>query len=100
MSGILFIVAPEIGGRVFGINGLGEIADASLVWTTGIRQFALGLIIILLTWLRQLKALAVTLLVGFLVPLMDTIIVAKSVGLVDSLRHAVTVPVLIAFGEY
>jgi Domain of unknown function (DUF4267) len=72
--GLLLIFNPEEGERFFGLN-VDEEDNYSLHFTTAIRQIYLGMIILVLLWLRQLRALGFLLLTIPMIPITDFLIV-------------------------
>lgn len=72
--GLLLIFNPGLGERFFGLN-LSDGDSYSFHFTTAIRQIYLGMIILVLLWLRQLKALGFLLLTIPLIPITDFLIV-------------------------
>jgi hypothetical protein len=72
--GLLLIINPEEGERFFGLT-LNEADDYSLHFTTAIRQIYLGVIILALLRLRQLRALGFLLLTIPIIPITDFLIV-------------------------
>jgi hypothetical protein len=72
--GFLLILNPEAGERFFGLSLDGADND-SFHFTTGIRQIYLGVIILVLLWLRQFRALGFLLLTIPMIPITDFLIV-------------------------
>jgi Domain of unknown function (DUF4267) len=72
--GLLLIFNPEEGERFFSLN-VDEEDNYSLHFTTAIRQIYLGMIILVLLWLRQLRALGFLLLTIPMIPITDFLIV-------------------------
>jgi hypothetical protein len=77
--GVLLLVNPEAGGSFFGL-ALNETRNYSFHFTTAIRQIYLGVIILVLLWLRQFKALGVLLITIVLIPMTDFLIVFTAPG--------------------
>lgn len=77
--GLLLILDPEAGEHFFGLS-LDEGDNYSFHFTTAIRQIYLGMIILILLWLRQLSALGFLLLTIPVVPITDFLIVFTSPG--------------------
>lgn len=72
--GTRFLIAPETAEVGYGIH-FNEQGDYSFHYLKGIRDLLSGLLICMLVWSKQTKALAITLLVGIIVPIVDMLIV-------------------------
>ncbi|WP_354360260.1 DUF4267 domain-containing protein [Pedobacter sp. UYP30] len=57
----------------------------------GIRQFSIGLMITILVFSNQLKALGLVMLVRALDPITDFFVFSSSIGWVSALLHAASV---------
>jgi Domain of unknown function (DUF4267) len=75
--GLLLIFNPEAGERFFGLN-LDEGDNYSFQFTTAIRQIYLGVIILVLLWRHQFRALGFLLLTIPMIPVTDFLIVFTS----------------------
>jgi hypothetical protein len=100
VSGALLLFAHEAADVVFGMQGENALQNSPLVSAMGIRQLAIGCMIVLLALSRQSKALGLVMLVGAIVPLADFVMFAPTIGWVSSLRHAAPVPVILGLGIY
>ena len=100
VSGALLLFAHAAADVVFGLQGENALQNSPLVAAMGIRQLAIGCMIVLLALLRQSKALGLVMLVGAIVPLTDFVVFAPMIGWVSSLRHAAPVPVILGLGIY
>lgn len=72
--GVRFLITPESGEIGFGIH-FNEQGDYSFHYVKGIRDIFSGMLICILFLSKQIKALAITLLVGTIIPIVDMIIV-------------------------
>lgn len=72
--GARFLLSPEIAEAGYGIH-FPEQGDYSFHYIKGIRDLFSGLIICLLVWSKQIKAVGITLLAGTLIPIVDLCIV-------------------------
>jgi hypothetical protein len=94
VSGALLLAAPAAGLAVFGLSEGGD----GLLPAVGVRQFAFGLVILLLAVLREPRALAVVLLVGAAVPAVDGWLVWLSAGPMAAVRHLLAIPACVGLG--
>jgi len=72
--GARFLIAPETAEIGYGIH-FNEQGDYSFHYIKGIRDLLPGLLICIFVFSKQTKALAITLLVGTIVPIVDMLIV-------------------------
>jgi Domain of unknown function (DUF4267) len=86
--GLLLLFHPEAGERFFGFS-INEGDSYSFHFTTAIRQIYLGVLILVLLWLRQLKALGFLLVTIPIVPITDFLIVFTAPGgsLLEAFPH-------------
>lgn len=92
--GVLFLLVPPAGLWLFGLPD----GDERLLALVGVRQVAFGLTMLLLAALRESRALAILLLAGMVVPVVDGIVVWLSTSPVAALRHLGAIPVQLAVG--
>ncbi len=100
ISGLLLIFAPTTADALFGHKGMSSIDDNSLAASLGVRQLAIGLMIVILAIFRQVKALGLIMIVGSIVPLVDFIAFYPIAGLLSTMRHVVVFPIVLVFGIY
>jgi hypothetical protein len=100
VSGALLLFAHGAADVVFGMQGENAFQNSPLMSAMGIRQFAIGLMIVVLAALREWKPLGLAMVVGAIVPLVDFVIFAPVIGWASSLRHAAPVPVILRLGIY
>jgi hypothetical protein len=99
--GLRFIIAPEIAEAGFGIH-VNENGDHSFHYIKGIRDFFTGLIIVVLLFSREYRALGWLSLCGSLIPTTDLWIVVSHPGY-DPARiypHLSAVIISIGLGIY
>lgn len=86
--GARFLIAPETAEAGYGIH-FNEQGDYSFHYIKGIRDLFSGLILCILVLTKQTKALAITLLVGTIIPTMDMFIVLSKDynGLTEAIPH-------------
>ncbi len=97
--GLVLLVDPKAGERAFGKDPDGE-GDHTFHRATGVREAYLGALILLLALLRERRALGALLLAASVVPAADFLLALKAHGgsLVKALRHAPSVPLVVALG--
>ncbi|GHE35487.1 DUF4267 domain-containing protein [Sphingobacterium griseoflavum] len=71
-----FLIAPELAEAGYGLR-FDEQYDYSFHYMKGIRDLLSGLLICILAWSKQTKALSISLLISPIVPFVDTIIVLE-----------------------
>jgi len=72
--GARFLLLPEVAETGFGIK-FSEQGDYSFHYMKGIRDIFSGIVLCLLLFTKQIKALGITLLVGTIIPVVDMLIV-------------------------
>lgn len=97
--GLLLLFDPRAGKRAFGKDP-GEEDDHTFHRATGIRQAYIGALIILLALVRERRALGALLVTASVVPAADFLLALKAPdgGLGKALRHAPSVPLIVALG--
>ncbi|WP_018343193.1 DUF4267 domain-containing protein [Cytophaga aurantiaca] len=96
VSGSMLLLTAEAAQVIFDLQDL----DSTLALAMGIRQLAMGVIIVMLALTRQLKALGLVMIIGAIVPITDFFIFSPIIGWVSALRHALAVPVILGLGFY
>ena len=99
ISGLLILLVSDVAGKVFGITDI-EKLEGPFALSMGIRQFAIGLMIVTLALSSQIKALGTIMLIGAIVPATDFFIFSPSIGAFSALRHAAPVPIIAGLGIY
>ncbi len=99
VSGLMILFFPNSASLLFDIKNIDTLKEP-LALAIGIRQVSIGLMITVLVISKQLKALALIMLIGSIVPLTDFFIFRSSIGWVSSLRHAAPVPLIFGLGLY
>ena len=97
LTGSVFIMSPAGAVAAFGIDP-SHMADLPLAPAVGVRQLALGLIVVILTLRRKSVACGTVLLIMSLVPIADFIIAGKAFGYTSAVHHLVTVPMSLVLG--
>ena len=97
--GARFLTSPEIAEVGYGIH-FNEQGDYSFHYIKGIRDLFTGLLICIFVLSKQTKALATTLLVGTIIPIMDMIIVLSKDynGIAQAIPHISAIIVCFLFG--
>ncbi len=98
-SGLMVLCFPSFASTLFDIKDI-NVFKEPMAKAMGIRQLAIGLMIIILVLTNQIKALGLIMLIGALVPFSDFLIFSSSIGWVSSLRHAGPVPLIFGLGIY
>ena len=98
VSGVLLLFFRPIADALFDLHGDHSLTANSLATEVGVRQLVIGLIIAVLSMLKERKALGMVMVIGWLVPLADFIDYAPVIGVVSALRHGATVPVVLIAG--
>ena len=96
VSGSMLLLSSEAAKVIFDLQDL----DSSLGLAMGIRQLAMGSIIVMLAMTRQLKALGLVMVIGAIVPMSDFFIFSPIIGWESSLRHVAAVPIILGLGFY
>jgi hypothetical protein len=99
--GLRFLVAPETGERGYGLN-FSENADYSFHYIKGIRDLFCGTLILTLAVWRRRAELALTLLLGAMIPLGDFLVIlnAPNSNTAALWIHGVTAIVLVALALF
>ena len=97
--GARFLIAPETAEVGYGIH-FNEQGDYSFHYIKGIRDLMSGLLICIFVLSKQTKALAITLLVGTIVPIVDMLIVLSKDynGLTQAIPHISAIIICFLFG--
>ena len=96
-AGGWFISSPYVAVQTFGIDPT-HLADIALAPGLGVRDVALGLIIVGLALARKPGATGTALLLTSIVPLGDFAIAGKAVGYAAAVKHLITLPFLLILG--
>ena len=91
------ITSPFNAVQAFGVDP-SHLADIALAPGLGIRDVALGLIIIGFALARKPAATGAALLITSIVPIGDYAIAAKAFGYAAAVRHLITLPFLLILG--
>jgi hypothetical protein len=93
--GVVLLVDPEAGERLFGFGDTGGTANGFLL-ATGVRQAYLGVLVLILWWARQWRALGILLLSLVAIPGADFLITLAAVqaGLTTAVEHLLGLAVL------
>jgi Domain of unknown function (DUF4267) len=97
LVGLWFITSPFNAVQAFGIDP-SHMADIALAPGFGVRDVALGLIIIGFALARKPGAAGTALLVTSMVPIGDFVIAGKAFGYAAAVRHLITLPFLLILG--
>ena len=97
LVGVWRITSPFNAVQAFGVDP-SHLADIALAPGLGIRDVALGLIIIGFALARKPAATGAALLVTSIVPIGDYAIAAKAFGYAAAIRHLITLPFLLILG--
>jgi hypothetical protein len=97
LVGAAIMWSPFNALQAFGIDP-SHMADIGLAPGLGLRQLALGLIIVALALARQARALGTVLLIGSVIPVGDFAIAGKEFGYAGAVRHLVTLPFSLLLG--
>jgi hypothetical protein len=97
LIGAALIWAPFTAVQAFGIDP-SHMADIALAPGLGVRDIALGLIIIALAAWRKPAAAGAALLIAAIVPIGDFAIAGKVVGYAAAARHLIAAPFLVVLG--
>ncbi len=97
LVGVWFITSPFNAVQMFGVDP-SHLADIALAPGLGIRDVALGLIILGFALARKPGATGTALLITSIVPIGDFVIAGKAVGYAAAIRHLITLPFLLILG--
>lgn len=99
-SGVLLMFVHSAANALFDMHGQNALENNPLATAIGIRQCAIGLMIVTLASYRQVRALGFVMAIGAVVPLVDFYAFISTTGLISSMRHAAPVPVILGLGLY
>jgi hypothetical protein len=99
VSGLMILILPNSASLIFDIKNINTLKEP-MALAMGIRQFSIGLMITLLVFSNQVKALGFIMLIGALVPLTDFFIFSPLIGWISALRHPAPVPLIFGLGLY
>ncbi len=97
LAGVWFITSPFNAVQAFGIDP-SHLADIALAPALGVRNLALGLIIVVFALARKPGATGAALLIASLVPIGDYAVAAKPFGYAAAGRHLIALPFLLILG--
>ena len=97
LVGAWFITSPFNAVQAFGVDP-SHLADIALAPGLGVRDVALGLIIIGFALARKPGATGAALLITSIVPIGDFAIAGKAFGYAAAVRHLITLPFLVILG--
>jgi hypothetical protein len=97
LIGAALIWAPVNAVQAFGIDP-SHLADIALAPGLGVRDIALGLLVLGFALARNKVAVGAVLLVTAIVPIGDFVIAGKAVGYSAAVRHLIAVPFLAGLG--
>jgi hypothetical protein len=97
LVGAWFITSPFNAVQAFGVDP-SHLADIALAPGLGVRDVALGLIIIGFALARKPGATGAALLITSIVPIGDYAIAGKAFGYAAAVRHLITLPFLVILG--
>ncbi len=97
LVGVGFITSPFNAVQAFGIDP-SHLADIALAPGIGVRDVALGLIIIGFAMARKPGAAGTALLITSVVPIGDYAVAAKAFGYAAAVRHLIALPFLVILG--
>jgi hypothetical protein len=97
LVGVALILSPAGAVAAFGIDP-SHMADLELAPGLGMRQLAIGLMIVTLALMRKARALGAVLLAGSLIPIGDFAIAGKAFGYAAAIRHLITLPFSLILG--
>jgi len=96
VSGAMLLLTLQTAQVVFDLKDL----DNPLALGLGIRQLAIGAIIVMLALSRQVKSLGLVMVIGAIIPMSDFFIFSPVIGWVSALRHLAPVPLILGLGFY
>lgn len=93
--GVVLLIDPAAGERLFGFGGTGGTSNGFLL-ATGVRQAYLGVLVLILWWARQWRALGIVLCTLVAIPVADFLITLAAVqaGLTTASEHLLGLAVL------
>ena len=97
LVGVWFITSPFNAVQAFGVDP-SHLADIALAPGIGVRDVALGLIIIGFAMARKPGAAGTALLITSVVPIGDYAVAAKAFGYAAAVRHLIALPFLVILG--
>ena len=97
LVGVWFITSPFNAVQTFGVDP-SHLADIALSPGLGLRDLALGLIIVAFALARKPGATGTALLITSIVPIGDYVIAGKAVGYAAAVRHLIALPFLLILG--
>jgi hypothetical protein len=97
LVGLELTVSPFNAVQAFGIDP-SHMADLELAPGLGMRQLAIGLMIVALALMRKAQALGAMLLIGSIIPIGDFAIAGKAFGHAAAVRHLITLPFSLVLG--
>ena len=97
LVGVWFITSPFSAVQAFGVDP-SHLADIALAPGLGLRDLALGLIIVAFGLARKPGATGTALLITSIVPIGDYVIAGKAVGYAAAVRHLIALPFLLILG--
>ncbi len=97
LAGVWFITSPFNAVQAFGVDP-SHLADIALAPGIGVRDVALGLIIIGFALARKPGATGAALLITSIVPIGDYVIAGKALGYAAAVRHLIALPFLVILG--
>jgi hypothetical protein len=97
LAGVALIVSPFNAVQAFGIDP-SHMADLELAPGLGMRQLAIGIMIVTLAIMRKAGALGAVLLAGSIIPIGDFAIAGKAFGYAAAVRHLITLPFSLILG--
>ncbi len=98
VSGGMLLWARHAADILFDMNAKDSFEYSPLVTQMGIRQLCIGLMIVSLAASRQIRALGIVMVIGSLVPLLDFVSFAPTIGVISAMRHGAMVPIVLALG--
>ncbi len=97
LIGVARIASPFSAVQAFGIDP-SHMADIGLAPGMGVRELAIGLMIVALAAMRKARALGAVLLIASIVPVGDFAIANKALGYAAAARHLMTLPFSLILG--
>ncbi len=97
LIGVALIASPFSAVQAFGIDP-SHMADIALAPGMGVRELAIGLMIVVLALMRKARALGAVLLIASIVPPGDFAIAGKAFGYAAAWRHLMTLPFSLILG--
>ncbi len=97
LAGVWFITSPFNAVQAFGVDP-SHLADIALAPGLGVRDLALGLLIVGFALARKPGATGAALLTASIVPIGDFVIAGKAFGYAAAVRHLIALPFLLILG--